>query len=151
MAKARVLGLVALVLVGANLVFSVLGMRANHNAARAFEERHALVSAVYETNIAAGAFTRMARYYAMVGDAATYELFFAEVELDRYGQKREIFTAFDAPAHEMELLETLIYERLRMFAIHYEVVRLRHEGYVLEAIELGHGPAVAQIGGPLGG
>ncbi|MCL2168856.1 MAG: response regulator [Defluviitaleaceae bacterium] len=151
--KARVLmfAVVASVLVCANLVFSFLALRANHNAADAFEERNTLVSAVYETNIAAGAFTRMARYYAMVGDTATYDLFFAEVELDRYGRKRELFTAFGAPAHEIELMETLIYERLRMFAIHYEVVQLRFSGYVQESIAVGHGPAVAQIGGPLGG
>ena len=139
------------ILAGVNVLFSFLAMRANHAAAHAFEERHALISAVYETNIAAGAFTRMARYYAIAGDESTYQQFRAEMELDRYGRKRDAFAAFNAPANEIELMETLIEQRLLMFAIHYEVVQLRSAGYVEEASAMAHGPAVARIGGPLGG
>jgi len=139
------------ILASVNVLFSLLAMRANHDTARAYEERHALVSAVYETNIAAGAFTRMARYYAIVGDESTYRQFRAEMELDRYGQKRDAFAAFNAPANEIEIMETLIEQRMRMFAIHYEVIWLRSAGYADEARSLAHGPSVAQIGGPLGG
>ena len=149
--NAKILITLFVILASANALFSLLAMRANHGSARAYKERHALVSAVYETNIAAGAFTRMARYYAIAGDESTYRQFRAEMELDRYGQKRDAFAAFNAPANEIELMETLIEQRLRMFAIHYEVILLRSAGYVDQARTVAHGPAVAQIGGPLGG
>jgi len=150
--KKRGLGILAaalIALVGVNAAFVVLAMRANHGVARAYEERHALVSAVYESSIAGGAFTRLARYYAMVGDDSA-DLFHAEAELDRYGRTLAAFAAFGAPEREIELMESVTAQRLLMFAYFQEVIRLRQKGYVEEAIAMAHGPAVARIGIPAG-
>ena len=140
---------VLIFLVCVNALFLVLAMRANHGVARAYEERHALISAVYESSIAGGAFTRLARYYAMVGDDSA-ELFHAEAEIDRYGRTLDAFRAFGAPKQEIDLMKSVTEQRLLMFAYFQEVIRLRREGYVEEAIALAHGPAIARIGMPAG-
>jgi len=145
----RVLAVALVVLVAVNTAFLIFTMRANHGAARAYEERHALISAVYESSIAGGAFTRLARYYAMVGDDS-YRLFYAEAELNRYGRTLDTFMAFGAPEREIELMESVTERRLLMFAYFQNVIQLRKEGYIEEAITLAHGPAVARIGMPAG-
>ena len=144
-----ILATALIVLVSVNTIFLVLTMRANHGTARAYEERHALISAIYESSIAGGAFTRLARYYAMVGgDSAA--LFHAEAELNRYGRTLGAFRAFGATEREIELMESVTEQRLLMFNYFLEVIRLRQEGYIEEAITKAHGPAIARIGMPAG-
>jgi len=145
----RILAAALIVLASANTAFLVFTMRANHGAARAYKERHALISAIYESSIAGGAFTRLARYFAMVGDNSD-ELFFAEAELNRYGRTMDTFIAFGAPEREIELMKSVTEQRLLMFNYFQEVIQLRREGYVEEAITLAHGPTVARIGIPAG-
>jgi len=130
----RILVAVLIALISFNTVFLVFTMRSNHSAARAYEERHALVSAIYEASIAGGAFTRLARYYAIAGDDSTYELFRAEVALDRYGQTLDTFLAFGVTEREMELFQDVTERRMLMLDIHQEVVRLRREGYIEESL-----------------
>jgi len=137
-------------LIGVNAVFLVVAVHANQGAARAYEERHALISAIYEASIAGGAFTRLARYYAIVGDESTYGQFRAEAELNRYGKAQDAFTAFGATAQEIELMDAVKVQRLLMFDYFQEVLRLRRDGYIEEAIALAHGPYVARIGQPAG-
>ncbi|MCL2192051.1 MAG: ATP-binding protein [Treponema sp.] len=145
----KILAVALIALVGVNTVFLVLTMRANHGAARAYQERHALISAVYESSIAGGAFTRLARYFAMVGDNSD-ELFHAEAERNRYGRTLDTFIAFGAPSQEIELMKSVTEQRLLLFGYLQEVIRLRQEGYIKEAITLAHGPAVSRIGMPAG-
>ena len=145
----RILAAALIALVCVNTVFLAFTTRANQNAARALEERHALISAVYEASIAGGAFTRLARYFAMVGDNSD-ELFHAEAELNRYGRTLDTFMAFAAPEREIALMKYVTAQRLLMFAYLQEVIRLRRGGYVDEAIALAHGPGIARIGMPAG-
>ena len=133
-----------------NAVFLFFAIRTNHDAARAFEERHAMISAIYESSIAGGAFTRLARYYAITGNDLTYELFFAELELDRYGQAQATLLAYGALEYEIERFNTVTGLRMQMLDIHTEVIRLRSEGYVQESINLAHGPELQAIGVPAG-
>jgi len=148
--RIKILVTLFIMVAGVNVLFSFLAMRANHAAARAHEGRHALISSIYESSIAGGAFTRLARYYAIVGDNNTYEQFLAEVELDRYRQTLDTFMAFGVTEREKELFENVTELRIRMLDIHQEIVRLRREGYVEEAIRLAHGPELQRLGVPAG-
>ena len=141
---------VLIVLVIVNAAFLVIAIRANRGAARAFEERHAIISAIYESSIAGGAFTRLARYYAVTGNNAIYQLFREEAERNRYGQTLNTLKSFGATEQEIELLNNVTEQRLLLFDILQETLRLRQEGFIDEAISLAHGEDIARIGMPAG-
>lgn len=145
-----ILTVILILLVCVNITFAAFAMRASNTAARAYEERHAITSAIYEASIAGGAFTRLARYYAITGSNSAYEQFFEELELDRYGHTLNTFTAYGAHPHEIELFGNVIDLRMQMLDIHKEVLRLRRAGYTREAIDLAHGPELQAVGMPAG-
>ncbi|MCL2248985.1 MAG: ATP-binding protein [Oscillospiraceae bacterium] len=145
-----ILTTVLIILTIINVVMATISMRANSAAAESYGERHAIISAIYESSIAGGAFTRLARYYSITGDEATYEQFFAELELDRYGQTQAVFIAYGAHDYEIELFQNVTDLRMQMLDIHKEVLRLRREGYAQEAIDLAHGPELQSLGIPAG-
>jgi len=145
-----ILTTVLILLTCVNVAFTAFAMRATVAAARAYEERHAIISAIYESSVAGGVFTRLARYYAITGDDAAYASFFAELELDRYGRTIETFAAYGAYEDEIRIFNNVTNLRMQMLDIHREVIRLRQAGYVEEAIALAHGEELQAVGVPAG-
>jgi len=145
-----ILTAVLILLICVSIVFTAFAMRANDISARAYEERHAIISAIYESSVAGGVFTRLARYYAITGNASAYGSFFDELELDRYGKTIETFAAYGATEDEIRIFDEVTSLRMQMLDIHKEVIRLRQAGYVDEAIALAHGPELQAVGIPAG-
>ncbi|MCL2222210.1 MAG: response regulator [Oscillospiraceae bacterium] len=145
-----ILTAVLILLICVNIAFTALAMRATDAAARAYEERHAIISAIYESSVAGGVFTRLARYYAITGNDLAYESFFAELELDRYGETIETFAVFGVTEEELSIFNDVTDLRMQMLDIHREVIRLRRAGYIEEAIALAHGPEIQAVGIPAG-
>jgi len=149
--RIKILTAVFVMLAGANVTSFVFALHANNARDYAYNIRYALSSAMYEVSLASSALTRWVRFVAITGGELQYRAYWAEVERDRFGQALDTFIAFGAPRNEIALLEQLLERRMQMSDIEREVLRLRVEGYVQEAIATAHSLRMSALGIPFEG
>ncbi|MCL2841771.1 MAG: ATP-binding protein [Defluviitaleaceae bacterium] len=143
--------LIFTMLTGAYSTFFALATRANHTASLIYEERHTLISAMYEASLASVSSTRWMRFFVVNGGQIQYDSFWLELELDRVEQTLETFIAYHAPQNEITIIEQVIAHRIRMSEISIEAINLRNHGFYQEAVNLAHGQEFASLGQPLEG
>jgi len=134
--KIKILAVIFVVIAGANIFFTISAIFSNIEIRDAYELQTTLVFTLYEMERGTETLTRTSRAFAVLGGELQYNIYWAELELDRFGIALDTFITSFAPDSEVNMLAELVRRITSLRQVETYVMQLRLAGYVDEAVAL---------------